>query len=67
MGSGLHSLQMAGVIRSTTQDYLPSISWISIYPSWMSFLPQLVFILLAIVVVMSRWLKIKVRKEEHHA
>lgn len=67
MGSGVHSLQMAGVIRSTTQDYLPSISWISIYPSWMSFLPQLVFILLAIVVVMSRWLKIKVRKEEHHA
>ncbi|GLX66934.1 FTR1 family iron permease [Paenibacillus glycanilyticus] len=50
IGSGIHSLQMAGVIPSTMQDYLPERMALSIYPSWYSFLPQLVFVLAAIAI-----------------
>jgi len=48
MGSGIHSLQMAGVIPSTVQDYLPEHMSISLYPSWYSTLPQLVFVIIAV-------------------
>ncbi|OWA36011.1 hypothetical protein B9G55_09090 [Saccharibacillus sp. O16] len=47
MGSGVHSLQMAGLIPSTTEAYLPSLSSISLYPSWYSTLPQLILLLAA--------------------
>jgi high-affinity iron transporter len=51
MGSGIHSLQMAGVIPSTMQDYLPEAISLSLYPSWFSTLPQLLFVLLAVSLV----------------
>ncbi|QJD82123.1 FTR1 family iron permease [Cohnella herbarum] len=51
MGSGIHSLQMAGVIPSTVQEYLPEQLSISLYPSWYSTLPQLLFVLIAAIVV----------------
>lgn len=54
MGSGIHSLQMAGVIPSIVHNYLPEISSISLYPSWYSTLPQLLFVLLAIIIVLSK-------------
>jgi high-affinity iron transporter len=43
MGSGIHSLQMAGVIPSTVHEYLPEWSALSLYPSWYSTLPQILF------------------------
>lgn len=52
MGSGIHSLQMAGVIPSTVQDYLPERMTFSIYPSWYSTLPQLLFLIMAVAVVL---------------
>ncbi|MCD9021477.1 FTR1 family iron permease [Cohnella silvisoli] len=51
MGSGIHSLQMAGVLPSTVQEYLPEHVSISLYPSWYSTLPQLLFLLTGIAVV----------------
>ncbi|MFC5530265.1 FTR1 family iron permease [Cohnella yongneupensis] len=51
MGSGIHSLQMAGVIPSTVEDYLPERMTFSIYPSWYSTLPQLTFVVIAVAVV----------------
>ncbi|OWR31772.1 iron permease FTR1 family protein [Saccharibacillus sp. O23] len=47
MGSGIHSLQMAGLIPSSTESYLPSAATISLYPSWYSTLPQLLLLLAA--------------------
>ncbi|MCM3022102.1 FTR1 family iron permease [Heyndrickxia ginsengihumi] len=51
MGSGIHSLQLAGVIPSTVNDHLPSINAFSIFPSWYSTLPQAIFLVAAIFVV----------------
>ncbi|RAV21617.1 FTR1 family iron permease [Paenibacillus contaminans] len=51
MGSGIHSLQMAGVVPSTVQDYLPEAATFSLYPSWYSTLPQLLFIVIAAAAV----------------
>lgn len=48
MGSGIHSLQLAGVVPSIVQDYLPSVPALSIYPSWYSFLPQLVLVIFGV-------------------
>ncbi|MCR8657595.1 FTR1 family iron permease [Paenibacillus endoradicis] len=52
MGSGIHSLQMAGLIPSTVHQYLPELNIISLYPSWYSTLPQLLFVLLALSVLL---------------
>ncbi|WP_127505525.1 MULTISPECIES: FTR1 family iron permease [Paenibacillus] len=57
LGSGIHSLQMAGAIPSDVKDYLPQWASISLYPSWYSTLPQLVFVLLALAGSASGWLK----------
>ncbi|WP_407938575.1 FTR1 family iron permease [Niallia nealsonii] len=57
MGSGIHSLQLAGVFPSTVREYLPSIPALSIYPSWYSFLPQLLFVIAGIVIILNNQLK----------
>lgn len=51
MGSGIHSLQMAGVLPATVQDGLPDFASLSLYPSWYSTLPQLLFVLVGIIAV----------------
>jgi high-affinity iron transporter len=59
MGTGIHSLQMAGVIPSTVQDYLPEQVTFSIYPSWYSTLPQLSFVIIAVAVVLLQKISVK--------
>ncbi|THF83689.1 FTR1 family iron permease [Cohnella fermenti] len=44
MGSGIHSLQMAGVLPATVDEGLPDFTALSLYPSWYSTLPQLLFL-----------------------
>ncbi|MBO9597137.1 MAG: FTR1 family iron permease, partial [Cohnella sp.] len=51
MGSGIHSLQMAGIIPSSVDDYLPERASFSLYPSWYSTLPQLLFLLAGFTVI----------------
>ncbi|MFT8318757.1 MAG: FTR1 family protein [Sporolactobacillus sp.] len=53
IGSGIHSLQMAGVLPSAVSDYLPSVNSLSVFPSWYSTLPQFVFLLLIFAVYWS--------------
>lgn len=57
LGSGIHSLQMAGVIPPSVEDYLPEMAAISLYPSWYSTLPQLVFVLIGLAVVLPQFAK----------
>jgi len=57
MGSGIHSLQLAGVFPSTVMEYLPSIPVLSIYPSWYSFLPQLLFVTAGLGIIIHNQLK----------
>ncbi|WP_036067523.1 FTR1 family iron permease [Listeria grandensis] len=63
MGSGIHSLQLAGVIPATVQDYLPSIPALSIYPSWYSILPQLIFVVVALFILVRSGLKKRAMKQ----
>ncbi|WEG13713.1 FTR1 family iron permease [Pullulanibacillus sp. KACC 23026] len=60
MGSGIHSLQMAGIFPSTVSNELPSLNALSIYPSWYSALPQLIFLLSGIfVLAFNKWKQLK--------
>ncbi|MNO28186.1 Ferrous iron permease EfeU precursor [compost metagenome] len=41
LGESIHSLQVAGKLPAHVQDGLPSISWLGMYPTWETLLPQL--------------------------
>jgi high-affinity iron transporter len=53
-GMGIHSLQLAGTVPSTTSTQLPSFDFIALYPSWQSALPQILIVLVALAVVISK-------------
>lgn len=42
MGKGLHELQMGEQLSMTAVDFLPSISWLGMYPTWETFIGQAV-------------------------
>ncbi|MFC3801116.1 FTR1 family protein [Cohnella sp. GCM10012308] len=63
MGSGIHSLQMAGVLPSTVNEALPDFSTLSLYPSWYSTLPQLVFLACGCAAVVWSLLKSRRRRD----
>jgi len=48
MGSGVHSLQLAGLIPSSISDHMPTISALGVFPSLYSTIPQMVIILFII-------------------
>lgn len=52
-GLGIHSLQLAGVIPSTTVT-VPSIDFLALYPSLQSMVPQLLLVLAAVAVIARR-------------
>jgi high-affinity iron transporter len=56
MGSGVHSLQLSGIVPSLSTNVIPTIDVLSIYPSWYSTLPQLLIIgfALSILIVQKR-------------
>lgn len=41
MGQSVHALQVAGSLSASTSPHLPSWSWIGVYPTWESTIPQL--------------------------
>ncbi|MGZ4123457.1 MAG: FTR1 family iron permease, partial [Tumebacillaceae bacterium] len=53
-GMGVHSLQLAGVVPSSTTASLPSVDFFAVYPSWQSTVPQLLIVLFALLVVVSK-------------
>jgi high-affinity iron transporter len=42
MGKGIHELQMGEQIPMTSADFLPSLSWLGMYPTWETFIGQAV-------------------------
>lgn len=40
LGESLHALQVAGKLPGHTASILPSISWLGMYPTWETFVPQ---------------------------
>ncbi|MCH5584389.1 FTR1 family iron permease [Shimazuella sp. AN120528] len=61
-GMGIHSLQLAGVLPSTTFSSLPSVEMFALYPSLESILPQVVLVLIALLVVLWKRSTIKNQK-----
>ncbi|MDY7991762.1 FTR1 family protein [Paenibacillus polymyxa] len=41
LGESIHSLQVAGKLPGHTASSLPSISWLGMYPTWETFVPQI--------------------------
>ena len=48
MGKGIHELQMGEQFPLTAAEFLPSISWLGMYPTWETFIGQAVLFLLFI-------------------
>ena len=42
MGKGVHELQMGEQVSMTAANFLPSISWLGMYPTWETFIGQAV-------------------------
>ncbi|MED4784162.1 FTR1 family protein [Brevibacillus choshinensis] len=61
-GMGIHSLQLAGVIPSSTAPGIPSIDIFALYPSLESTIPQVTLIVAAAAVVL--WKKINRNKSQ---
>lgn len=57
LGTGIHGLQLAGVLHATHTDSLPSIDFFGFYSTWENIVPQLILLLAAIGVVI--WNKIR--------
>jgi high-affinity iron transporter len=44
MGKGLHELQMGGAMSMTLADFAPEIPWLGMYPTWETFIGQMVLV-----------------------
>ncbi|QJC90614.1 ferrous ion permease EfeU [Bacillus inaquosorum] len=53
LGTGVHSLQLAGILPSDAESWLPSISVLGIYPSVYSTVPQLLILLFLLIALVS--------------
>lgn len=58
-GMGINGLQLAGVLPATTNDSLPTISSLGVYPTWQGFLPQVLLVVLAVIAAF--WNKIETK------
>ncbi|MFS0780432.1 FTR1 family iron permease [Bacillus sp. 1P06AnD] len=56
LGSGIHSLQLAGILDSAVNESIPTISFLGVYPSWYSTLPQLIIVAAAIIIVGKKYI-----------
>jgi len=55
LGQSIHSLQIAGKLPAHAQDYLPSISWLGVYPTWETCAPQLA----VLVVILAQTVRVR--------
>ncbi|MER0466659.1 ferrous ion permease EfeU [Bacillus cabrialesii subsp. cabrialesii] len=53
LGTGVHSLQLAGILPSDAENWLPSVSVLGIYPSVYSTIPQLLILLFLLIALVS--------------
>ncbi|MGG0901569.1 ferrous ion permease EfeU [Bacillus subtilis] len=53
LGTGVHSLQLAGILPSDAESWLPSVSVLGIYPSVYSTIPQMLILLFLLTALVS--------------
>ncbi|WP_223593018.1 FTR1 family iron permease [Neobacillus bataviensis] len=58
-GMGIHSLQLAGFISTTNAESIPSVEFFALYPSWESTIPQVILVLCAVIILLSKQFKSK--------
>lgn len=51
VGTGIHALQVAGALPATSADYLPSLSFVGIFPTWQTTVAQGLLVAAAILVI----------------
>jgi high-affinity iron transporter len=61
-GLGIHSLQLANTLPSTTAQHLPSIDFLGLYPSWQSSIPQ--FLLIVFAFAMLIWKQFNAKRQQ---
>lgn len=44
MGKGLHEMQMGGALTMNAADFAPEIPWLGMYPTWETFIGQMVLV-----------------------
>lgn len=57
LGTGIHALQVGGVLPTTAATYLPTSDWFGISPTWQTTIPQLLLLILAASVLLEGWVK----------
>jgi high-affinity iron transporter len=50
VGTGIHALQVGGVLRATSADYLPSNDFVGLYPTWETTAVQIALLVLVAAV-----------------
>ncbi|MGO1135038.1 ferrous ion permease EfeU [Bacillus subtilis] len=53
LGTGVHTLQLAGILPSDAESWLPSVSVLGIYPSVYSTIPQMLILLFLLIALVS--------------
>lgn len=53
LGTGVHSLHLAGILPSDAESWLPSVSVLGIYPSVYSTIPQMLILLFLLIALVS--------------
>ncbi|MEH7121266.1 FTR1 family protein [Neobacillus vireti] len=56
-GMGIHSLQLAGLIQTTNSESIPSIEFFALYPSWESTIPQVILVIGAAIILLTKNIK----------
>jgi high-affinity iron transporter len=51
-GTGVHALQIGGVLPANAASYLPEVGWLGMYSTWESTLPQAVLLAIGLAVVL---------------
>lgn len=52
VGTGIHSLQVAGVVSATPIPFLPAVPILGIYPTWETLIPQLLMLAFALAMTL---------------
>jgi high-affinity iron transporter len=52
VGTGIHNLQVAGVVGTTPIPFLPAIPVVGIYPTWQTLIPQLLMLAFAVAMAL---------------
>ncbi|HEV8635066.1 MAG TPA: FTR1 family protein [Chloroflexota bacterium] len=52
VGTGIHALQVAGILGSTSGRYLPKLEVVGLFPTWETTLPQLALLVVAVLAVL---------------